>query len=667
MAKKRTSLKQNRPGVPKVAKGLKTKPDYKTTRNEKANQTFRKGNHSMNPDRPREGPHQRSKSTINRIKMYKNFKPVRDRSGKIVQAAPFQGWLNAGTQARVEPHRKWFGNTRVIGQEQLQKFQENLGKVMKDPFQVVMRQTKLPITLLQEKAKQQRVHVTDTESFEHTFGKKALRKKPKLSSDTVEALNEEAALKDSMYKKEADKDLFIEGAAPERFENKNPLFKAGQSNRVWGELYKVIDSSDVVVQVIDARDPQGTRCRHVEEFLRKERPHKHLVTVINKVDLVPTWVTRKWIAELSNEFPTIAFHASMQHSFGKGAVINILRQFAKLHNDKQQISVGFIGYPNVGKSSIVNTLRKKKVCKTAPIAGETKVWQYVMLMRKIYLIDCPGVVYPQGDTETQIILKGVVRVECVTDVENHVQGVLDRVKAEHLKRHYLIADWTDAEDFMSKVAIKSGRLLKGGEPDIITVAKMVLNDFQRGRLPYFVCPPGCEKQAETMSEQGPINELCADEDEPLNETMSEKGDDDHEDEEEDENNGDKSEQIYNSDDDMTDVDSNVSGLTDLSGVSDLEEDLEAMHDDETLEKEEAKQKREMTNTSSSKARRSRRAGKKLTEKKRRLEKNQGKLLVEFAAAAASKPEGVALSKVKNKAPNMWRKKLEKKRKVKHQV
>ena len=61
----------------------------------------------------------------------------------------------------------------------------------------------------------------------------------------------------------------------------------------------------------------------------------------------------------------------------------------------------------MGKSSIVNTLRQKKVCKTAPLAGETKVWQYVTLMERIFLIDCPGVVYPQGDTETDIILKGV--------------------------------------------------------------------------------------------------------------------------------------------------------------------------------------------------------------------------------------------------------------------
>ena len=55
-----------------------------------------------------------------------------------------------------------------------------------------------------------------------------------------------------------------------------------------------------------------------------------------------------------------------------------------------QISVGMIGYPNTGKSSVINALRSKKVCNVAPIAGETKVWQYITLMKKIYLIDCPG-------------------------------------------------------------------------------------------------------------------------------------------------------------------------------------------------------------------------------------------------------------------------------------
>ncbi|KAK6009229.1 hypothetical protein OSTOST_25868 [Ostertagia ostertagi] len=109
--------------------------------------------------------HLRSKATINRLRMYKSFKPIRDKDGTILKQLGSKAWrLKSGAVARVEPNRKWFGNTRIVGQDQLQKFQENLGKVMRDPFQVVMKQTKLPISLLQEKAKQQRVHVTDTES-----------------------------------------------------------------------------------------------------------------------------------------------------------------------------------------------------------------------------------------------------------------------------------------------------------------------------------------------------------------------------------------------------------------------------------------------------------------------------------------------------------------------
>ncbi len=72
---------------------------------------------------------------------------------------------------------------------------------------------------------------------------------------------------------------------------REPIYAKGTSRRIWGELYKVLDSSDVVIHVLDARDPMGTRCRPVVDFLRKEKGHKQLVYVLNKVDLVPTWVT----------------------------------------------------------------------------------------------------------------------------------------------------------------------------------------------------------------------------------------------------------------------------------------------------------------------------------------------------------------------------------------
>ena len=92
----------------------------------------------------------------------------------------------------------------------------------------------------------------------------------------------------------------------------------------------------------------------------------------------------------------------------QGSLLSLLRQLARLKSDKQAISVGFVGYPNVGKSSVINTLRTKQVCKVAPIPGETKVWQYITLTKRIFLIDCPGVVYHSTDSETDIVLKGVV-------------------------------------------------------------------------------------------------------------------------------------------------------------------------------------------------------------------------------------------------------------------
>jgi nuclear GTP-binding protein len=101
--------------------------------------------------------------------------------------------------------------------------------------------------------------------------------------------------------------------------------EAGQSQRIWEELYKVLDASDVVVQVIDARDPMGTRSHHVEEHLKKNAPHKHFVLLLNKVDLIPTWLTAKWVKSLQREYPTLAFHASLNNPFGKGSLINLLR------------------------------------------------------------------------------------------------------------------------------------------------------------------------------------------------------------------------------------------------------------------------------------------------------------------------------------------------------
>mmetsp|Transcript_34972 Transcript_34972/g.70742 ORF Transcript_34972/g.70742 Transcript_34972/m.70742 type:complete len:524 (-) Transcript_34972:1449-3020(-) len=288
-----------------------------------------------------------------------------------------------------------------------------------------------------------------------------------------------------------------------RHEKKDDLFLKGQSKRIWGEFYKVIDCSDVILHVIDARNVPGTRCTMIERHIAKNASHKHLVFVLNKIDLVPNWVAKRWIGELSAVRPTIAFHASMTHAFGKGALISLLRQFGKLHPDKKQISVGCIGYPNVGKSSVINTLISKKSCKVAPIPGETKIWQYITLFRNIYLIDCPGVVVDTaGDTETDSVLKGVVRAERLETPEDFIDAILETVKREHIAAQYGLpkdgdGTWKNSHELMEMIARKAGRLLKGGEPCIRSAAIYIINDYQRGRLPHYVAPPELKEEEGT--------------------------------------------------------------------------------------------------------------------------------------------------------------------------
>lgn len=88
------------------------------------------------------------------------------------------------------------------------------------------------------------------------------------------------------------------------------------------------------------------------------------------------------------------------------------------------------------------------------------MWQYITLFRRIFLIDCPGVVYDTGDSETDIVLKGVVRVENLENAADHVPAVLEKVKPEYITNTYNVPSWTDHVDFLTQIARTTGKLLK---------------------------------------------------------------------------------------------------------------------------------------------------------------------------------------------------------------
>ena len=494
----------------------------------------------------------RSAATINRLNLYKS-KAIRNRKGRLI-GGDFMMGDRAGDReitaetGRIAPDRRWFGNTRVVDPKQLDTFRQEMTEKVADPYSVVLRRKKLPMGLLREAAGRDAPPsqaLLEQEPFSHAFGSKSKRKRVKLDqlmmartdeesdknddqgsrkkggrAEVVESLSESqqgdanpyskllcvAQTSHKTYQNRNSREGIVpwgrdsnlqrtEGENIDwRHEKKDDLFLKGQSKRIWGEFFKVVDCSDVILHIIDARNVPGTRCNMIERHIRDNASHKHLVFVLNKVDLVPNWVAKRWMGELAKDRPTIAFHASMTHAFGKGALISLLRQFGKLHEDKKQISVGVIGYPNVGKSSVINTLISKKSCKVAPIPGETKIWQYITLFKRISLIDCPGVVVDTaGDTETESVLKGVVRAERLETPEDFIQAILDQVKREHISAQYKFtkeeSKWSTVTQLLEKIATKAGRLLKGGEPCIRSAAITVINDFQRGRLPHYVAPP----------------------------------------------------------------------------------------------------------------------------------------------------------------------------------
>jgi nuclear GTP-binding protein len=145
----------------------------------------------------------------------------------------------------------------------------------------------------------------ETEPFGDTFGPKAQRKKPRLDVGTFEELSKTSHSEANL---QPDEDAAPASDAPPQPEPQpqatqflsedaytnpalEPIYQKGTSRRIFGELYKVLDSSDVILHVLDARDPLGTKCDSVLEYLRKEKPHKQVVLLVNKCDLVPTWVT----------------------------------------------------------------------------------------------------------------------------------------------------------------------------------------------------------------------------------------------------------------------------------------------------------------------------------------------------------------------------------------
>lgn len=223
----------------------------------------------------------RSAKKIKVLNMRTRGEAQRNADGEITKSASYQS--RERPVARVEPNRKWFTNTRVISQDSLTAFRSAMEEKAKDPYQVLLKSNKLPMTLIRDGSdtnglKQHKAKMTvESSPFAEVFGPRSQRKRVKLGVSSILDLAEDSEKSMDTYHDRLEQAHLLSGtsgteAVPGDMAMEmsdalslavEPVFSKGQSKRIWNELYKVLDSSDVVIHVLDARDPLGTRCRRL--------------------------------------------------------------------------------------------------------------------------------------------------------------------------------------------------------------------------------------------------------------------------------------------------------------------------------------------------------------------------------------------------------------------
>ncbi|KAJ6941433.1 hypothetical protein NC651_007268 [Populus alba x Populus x berolinensis] len=297
------------------------------------------------------------------------------------------------------------------------------------------------------------------------------------------------------------------------------------------ELVKVVETSDVILEVLDARDPLGTRCVDMEKMVMKSGYDKHLVLLLNKIDLVPREAVEKWLKYLREEFPAVAFKCNTQEQrsnlgwksssksaktsnllqtsdcLGAETLIKLLKNYSRSHEIKKSITVGVIGLPNVGKSSLINSLKRSHVVNVGSTPGLTRSMQEVQLDKNVKLLDCPGVVMLKSvESDASIALRNCKRIEKLDDPVGPVKEILKLCPDRLLVTLYKIPSFDSVDDFLQKVATVRGRLKKGGIVDVDAAARIVLHDWNEGKIPYYTMPParnqGEPSEAKIVSEFG---------------------------------------------------------------------------------------------------------------------------------------------------------------------
>lgn len=340
-------------------------------------------------------------------------------------------------------------------------------------------------------------------------------------------------------------------------ENENLVLTPFEKNLdIWRQLWRVLERSDLLVMVVDARDPLFYRCPDLEVYAREIDEHKRTLLLVNKADLLPLSVREKWANYFHEQGILYLFWSAKAASAaldGKKLNVSMSTQnnqqnpdtkihqrdelLARLQTEAEEIVsernkskpinaskegtqsqqprgviVGFVGYPNVGKSSTINALVGEKRTGVTSTPGKTKHFQTLIISDKLTLCDCPGLVFPSfTSSRYDMIASGVLPIDRMTEHREAVQVVADKVPRSVIEEVYNISlpkpkpyevqnRPPTSVELLRTYCASRGYVASSGLPDETRAARIILKDYIDGKLSHFALPPAFSDNEEEDSE-----------------------------------------------------------------------------------------------------------------------------------------------------------------------
>ena len=306
-----------------------------------------------------------------------------------------------------------------------------------------------------------------------------------------------------------------------RMQHKNPNLPPFEKNlEFWRQLWKIIEISDVTIQVVDSRDPLFYHCQDLTDYVSEVAEWKKTVLLLNKADFLTKAQREQWAKYFQeSDLKTLFFSAKEDDEEAatldeKDMLFNTSRimtpqevlQTLQTLSSASPLTVGFLGYPNVGKSSTINRFLTNKRLQVSATPGKTKHYQTHQLKGEVILVDGPGLVIPNlSMTKADMIVHGILSIDHLTAYFPPMDLILQNIPLAYIQNHYGImascvhkAKKSDLKNTSNQILSAFGQMRgymkPGGVPDQAKAARVILKDYVQGKLCFCHAPPGVKQE-----------------------------------------------------------------------------------------------------------------------------------------------------------------------------